>query len=42
MKSQLVAEFIVIKGDGEQLLGKNTVIKLGVLKIRENVSAVRC
>lgn len=29
------AEFIVIKGNGEPLLGKKTAIKLGVLKIGE-------
>lgn len=34
------AEFMVIKGNGEPLLGKKTAIKLGVLKIGENVSAV--
>uniref|UniRef100_A0A669BA80 Gypsy retrotransposon integrase-like protein 1 n=1 Tax=Oreochromis niloticus TaxID=8128 RepID=A0A669BA80_ORENI len=34
------AEFIVIRGNGEPLLGKKTAIKLGVLKIGENVAAV--
>ena len=34
------AEFIVIKGNGEPLLGRNTAMKLGVLKIGENVSVV--
>lgn len=35
------AEFIVIKGDGEPLLGKELAMKLGVLKIGANISAVR-
>lgn len=34
------AEFIVIRGNGEPLLGKVTAVKLGVLKIGENVAAV--
>ena len=34
------AEFIVIKGNGEPLLGRKTAMKLGVLKIGENVSVV--
>lgn len=33
-------EFIVIKGNGEPLLGKKTAMKLGVLKIGRNISAV--
>lgn len=35
------AEFIVIRGQGEPLLGKETAIELGVLKIGTNISAVR-
>lgn len=34
------AEFIVIKGNGEPLLGKKTATRLGVLRIGENISAV--
>lgn len=34
------AEFIVIRGNGEPLLGRKTVVKLGVLKIGENVAVV--
>ncbi len=34
------AEFIVIKGTGEPLLGRETAMKLGVLKIGTNISAV--
>lgn len=33
-------EIIVMKGNGEPLLGKKTAMKLGVLKIGENVLAV--
>lgn len=34
------AEFIVIRGKGEPLLGRETAIKLGVLKIGADISAV--
>ncbi|KAA0709172.1 hypothetical protein E1301_Tti017617 [Triplophysa tibetana] len=34
------AEFIVIKGNGEPLLGRDTAMKLGVLKIGTNIAAV--
>lgn len=34
------AEFIVIKGMGEPLLGRDTAMKLGVVKIDANVAAV--
>lgn len=34
------AEFIVINGNGEPLLGKKTATKLGVLKIGENVATL--
>ncbi len=34
------AEFIVIKGTGEPLLGRETAKKLGVLKIGTDIAAV--
>lgn len=34
------AEFIVIRGNGEPLLGRKTAVKLGVLKIGKNVAVV--
>lgn len=34
------AEFIVIKGTGEPLLGRDTAMKLGVLKIGTNIAAI--
>lgn len=34
------AEFIVIKGNGEPLLGRETATRLGVLRIGANISAV--
>lgn len=33
-------EFIVIKGNGEPLLGRETAVRLGVLRIGANISAV--
>lgn len=39
-KQSTEAEFTVVEGDGEPLLGKQTAIELGVLKVDVNISAV--